>query len=269
MRPDLEDLVLRGANRSDGVGGGPVRLQACPRRVRAVIGDHVVADCSRVRYLFERDHLPVYPFPREDLDATLLVASEHTTECPRKGRARYWHVEVGDRRAENAVWAYEEPLAHAPQELAGLAALYWNAADHWYEEDEEVFVHARDPYSRVDVVASSRHVRIEIDGTTVADSTRPHLVFETSLPTRCYLPRHDVRLDLLRDSATRTACPYKGTASYYTAVVDGAEHADVAWYYDPPVPEQPKLAQLVCFYDEKVDVWVDGERRARPVSAWS
>ena len=141
--------------------------------------------------------------------------------------------------------------------------------DHWYEEDDEVYVHPRDPFSRVDVTSSSRRVRIEIQGIVVAESMRPWLVFETGLPTRYYFPRADVHMELLRPSERVTACPYKGRASYYSAMVGDEVVRDVAWTYTFPIPEQPKLAGLIAFFDERTDVWVDGERQERPVSAWS
>ena len=116
---------------------------------------------------------------------------------------------------------------------------------------------------------SARHVRVEIDGVEVANSHRPHLLFETGLPTRYYLPRFDVRMDLLRDSDTVTACPYKGRASYYSAVIGDALAEDIAWTYPFPIPEAPRLEQLIAFYNEQVDTYVDGEMRPRPQTAWS
>jgi uncharacterized protein (DUF427 family) len=138
------------------------------------------------------------------------------------------------------------------------------AMDSWFEEDEEIYTHPRDPYTRVDILASSRHVRVEIDGVTVAETNNARLLFETGLPTRYYVPKTAVRQDLLAPSATRSHCPYKGTASYYSATIDGVTHDDIAWYYDTPLPESQKVAGLVAFYDEKVDTFVDGVRQPRP-----
>ena len=265
---NLEDRGILAADRSAVLRSEDIRLEPCPRRVRTVFNGKTVADSTRVLYLFERDHLPVYYFPAEDVDESLLEPSDRSSTCPRKGHASYWSIRVGDRVSKDAVWGYPEPFDGAP-DLSAYRAFYWKGVDHWYEEDEEVFVHPRDPYNRVDALRSSRHVRIEIDGVTVAESTRPVLLFETGLPTRHYLPRSDVRLDLLRPTDTETACPYKGRASYFTAEIDGTQHQDIAWSYVFPIPEIPKIEQLIAFYDEKVDVFVDGVRQERPQSAWS
>ena len=127
------------------------------------------------------------------------------------------------------------------------------AFDTWLEEDEVIRGHPRDPYHRVDVRRSSRHVRIELDGRVLADTTRPTLVFETGLPTRYYLPREDVQVEL-KPSETTTICAYKGGASYWS--VPGGD--DLVWGYEQPLPDAAGLAGLVAFYDEKVQVTVDG-----------
>jgi uncharacterized protein (DUF427 family) len=264
----LEDRRLPAADRSSAWRAADVAVLPCPRRIRAVVGGETIVDSTRALYLFERDHLPVYYFPESDVRMERFEPSARTTSCPRKGQASYWTLRVGDRVVEDVMWGYDEPLDSIP-EIAGHRALYWARVDHWYEEDDEVFVHARDPFSRVDVLSSSRHVRIEVDGTTVAESRRPWLLFETGLPTRCYLPPADVHMHLLRPSDTVTACPYKGRASYYSVAVGDELRPDLAWTYTFPIPEQPRIAGLIAFFDEKVDVWVDGERQERPVSAWS
>jgi uncharacterized protein (DUF427 family) len=141
--------------------------------------------------------------------------------------------------------------------------------DAWFEEDDEVFVHARDPYHRVDVLNSSRHVRVEIDGATVAASRRPRLLFETGLPTRYYLPKADVRMDLLEPTDTTTRCPYKGEAIYWSARIGGQLREDVVWSYPYPIPEIPKIEHLLAFFNERVDLYVDGELQVRPQTPWS
>src|ERR671933_191751 len=190
-------------------------LEDCPKRVRAVFNGETVADSRRVKLLHETGHLPIYYFPKEDVRMELLKETNHTTHCPFKGDASYWTVRVGDRVAENAVWSYPERIGSAPP-LADYLAFYWRMMDHWFEEDEEVFVHPRDPYHRIDVEASSRHVRVILGGEVVADTHRPHLLFETGLPPRYYIPKLDVRMDLLEPTGTRTRCPYKGEVVYWT-----------------------------------------------------
>jgi uncharacterized protein (DUF427 family) len=139
----------------------------------------------------------------------------------------------------------------------------------WLEEDEPVYTHPRDPHTRVDILASSRHVRVEIDGITVADSRSPRILFETGLPPRYYLPLTDIRTDLLRPSHTQTHCPYKGAASYWSVEAGDRLHEDIVWIYRTPLPESQKIAGLAAFYDEKVDVFVDGVAERRPHTKFS
>ena len=233
------------------------------KRVRVTFGGQTVADSGRVMMLHESGHTPVYYFPAGDVRADLLSRTDHATRCPVKGQASYWTVDAGGRRAENAVWAYERPLESAPW-LAGHVAFDWNAMDAWFEEDEEVFVHPRDPYHRIDVLASSRHVRVSLDGTLLAESSRPKLLFETGLPVRYYLPREDVRTGHLEPSGTITRCPYKGTAGYWSVRAGGRLAEDVVWTYDEPFHDAEAVRGLACFYNERVDLEVDGQPRERP-----
>lgn len=249
--------------------GRPVRIEPNRRRLRVFVDGVAVADTIRSIYVFEKGHLPVYYFPIEDVRTDLLEHTDHTTHCPRKGDAEYWSIVVGERRIENAVWGYPVPLDNAP-DLRGYVAFYWDRVDNWFEEDEEVYVHARDPYKRIDALRSSRHVEIRVNGVTVADTVRPVLLFETGLPTRHYIPKSDVRLDLLRASAKTTACPYKGVADYYSvATPDGPVADDIAWVYPAPIVQIPTIVNHVSFFDEHVDVIVDGVLQDRPASPWS
>ena len=156
-------------------------FEPSPRRVRTVLDGKTIADSNRMMLLHEKGHLPVYYFPQADVTMALLEPSEHTTQCPYKGEARYWTVRAGGAVAENAAWSYPNPIAGAA-ELAGYIALYWGRMDAWYEEDEEVFVHARDPYKRVDVVQSSRHVRVVLAGEVVAESAAPGSCSKPAFP---------------------------------------------------------------------------------------
>ncbi len=246
-----------------------LRFEPSARRVRALFANTTIADSKKVMLLHEAKHLPVYYFPLEDVRTDLLVSSEHRTHCPLKGEASYWTITVGDRVAQNAVWGYQDPL-HGARFLEGYVAFYWNEMDAWYEEDDEVFVHARNPYHRVDVAHSSRHVRVVVGGETIAESRRPRLLFETGLPTRYYLPKLDVRMDLLQPSETTTGCPYKGRASYYSARVGEVFLPDAAWTYPAPIPECSKIENLICFFQERVEaVYVDGDAIDIPRTPWS
>jgi uncharacterized protein (DUF427 family) len=239
---------------------GEVRSERSPKRVRVVLGGEVVADSRHVLLVWERPYYPTYYFPEGDVTAG-LAPEDGARRSPALGESRSFTVKAGDRQVEGGAYAYP----HSPvEELRGHVAFAWRKMDHWFEEEEEVYVHPRDPYTRVDILHSSRHVRIEIDGATVAESDHPTLLFETGLPVRHYLPKTDVRLDLLQSSDKQTECPYKGTARYWSVVVDGKRVEDVVWSYPFPTPESAKIAGLMCFFDEKVDVYVDGEKQERP-----
>lgn len=232
-------------------------FEPTPKRVRVVFAGETVADSTGAKILHETGHLPVYYLPAEDVRTDALEASRHTTRCPVKGAAAYWTVIVGDRRAENAVWSYPDPVPSAPW-LAGHLAFYWDAMDAWFEEDEQVFGHPRDPYTRIDVLPSSRRVRASIDGTVIAESGKPMLLFETGLPVRYYVPREDVRTVLLEPSDTVTRCPYKGQARYWSARTEQGLVPDVAWSYPEPLGDAGAVRDMLCFSDEHVDVRVDG-----------
>ncbi len=247
-------------------------LEDSPRRVRVMFSGQTVADSRSVKLLHETGLLPVYYFPEEDVRMDLLEESDHSTHCPFKGDASYWSVRVGNRVAENAVWSYPEPIDSAPP-LAGYLAFYWRIMDHWYEEDEEVFVHPRDPYHRVDILESSRHLKVRVNGEVVAETQRPKVLFETGLPPRYYIPPEDVREDVLVGSEKTTRCPYKGTASYWSVETGGERAEDLVWYYPEPIPEAAKIKGHLAFFNEKVDLEVDlevdGEKQERPQTQWS
>ena len=240
-------------------------LQESPKRVRVTFGGETVVDSRRAKLLHETKNLPVYYFPEEDVRRDLLVESEHATHCPFKGDTSYRSVKVGDEVAEDAVWGYPEPLAASPIP-ADHVAFHWHAMDHWFEEDEEVFVHARDPYTRIDVLDSSRHVLVLVDGEVVAETDRPKLLLETGLPVRYYVPPEDVRTDLLVPSDTRTQCPYKGDASYWSAEVGGGRVEDVAWSYPKPRRDAQRVVDHLCFLGERVEFEIDGERHRSSAS---
>lgn len=245
-----------------------VEFEPSPKRVRVTFAGKTIVDTTNALILHESRHVPVYYFPRADVAMDRLEATDHSTHCPFKGDANYFSVVVDGKTADNAVWSYELPF----DEVIGLkdyVALYWNRVDHWYEEDEEVFVHARSPRTRVDILDSSRSVRIELGGETVAESRRARFLFETGLPTRYYIPREDVGAELL-PSATQTQCPYKGYASYHSVKVGDTVHEDIVWYYPDPVHESAKIKDYLCFFNEKVDaVYIDGVAEEKPQTKWS
>jgi uncharacterized protein (DUF427 family) len=196
----------------------------------------------------------------------LLTPSDGGRTSEQLGEASCFDVAGGGRVAEAAAWHYPESPV---EELRQLIRFDWEAMDAWFEEDEEVFVHPRNPYVRVDILAGSRHVEVMLGGVKVADSRQPRLLFETGLPTRYYLPRVDLRMDLLLPSDTNTSCPYKGNAQYWSVGAGGEVFEDLVWTYPTPAPESVKIAGLACFLNEKVDLYVDGVLQERPDSPFS
>jgi len=239
-----------------------------PQRIRGLVAGETVVDSTNAKLLHETGQLPVYYFPDEDVRADLLVDSETRTTCPHKGEARYHSLRVGDRTVADAAWYYPEPIENAPF-LAGHKAFYWDRVDGWYAEDEQLFGHPRDPYARIDVYPTSRHIRISLDGELLAETVRAKALFESNLPTRWYLPPDDVRLELLEPSSTLTRCAYKGQASYWHVRIGNEVHEDLAWTYREPQHDAEPVRDLIAFYNERVDVEVDGRLHERPVTQWS
>jgi len=248
--------------------GTALYLEPTPKRVRVVVGGETIADSRRAMMLHESGQQPVYYFPPEDIRAEFLEPSERHTRCPKKGEASYHTIRVGDHVVEAGAWYYSDPLESAPP-IKDLIAFYWNRMDRWLEEDEEVLVHPRDPYHRIDLRRSDRHVRVSLNGQLLADSHAATALFESNLPTRWYLPREDVLAEL-RPTDTVTRCPYKGQAGYYSVKLENGETAkDLVWYYEDPLDEVARIAGLLCFFNEQVDLEFDGELEQRPASPWS
>lgn len=244
----------------------PAFVEPTPRWVRVRAGDTWVADSRRAMLLawYGPDRLPTYCLPADDVRTDLLTPAA----AGGPAWATAYDVTVEGERFEAA--AYLIAGAGPPLDaVAGMWTFPWDGPVAWFEEAQEVHVHARDPHKRVDVVPSERHVRVELAGHLLADSTRPSALFETTLPTRWYLPVDDVRWDLLEPSDTVTRCPYKGTARYWSVVAGADVVPDVAWSYPQPVPECPGIADLVCFFNEKVDLTIDGVPEVRPVTPFS
>jgi uncharacterized protein (DUF427 family) len=241
-------------------------VEPVPRRIRAFRGSRSVVDTTDAHYVWEWSNYPQFYVPRRHVDEGVLVALDQTEETPR-GLAHLYAFKGG---GDSAVPVARLLTGAARPELEDTFRFEWEALDSWFEEDEEVFVHPRDPYTRVDALRSTRTVRVELGGVVLADSASPVMVFETGLPTRYYLNRTEVAFDHLEASATVTRCPYKGTTTGYWSVnVGGATHADLAWSYDFPTRQLLPIAGLISFYNEKVDIFVDGQPVARPVTHFS
>lgn len=249
--------------------GHTVRTEPSERWVRGYVDGTLLFDTHAALLLFETGHTPVYYVPEADVRIELLSPTEHSSYCPYKGDASYWSINAPSGVRENAVWAYPEPLDAEAPDLRGYVAFYWRHVDAWFEEDEQIYVHPRDPYKRVDALPSSRHVVVRVNGETVAETHRPVVLFETGLPTRYYIPRLDVRQDVLRASEKRTACPYKGEAGYFSVEAGGKEARDIAWHYDHPLAACDAIAGHIAFFNERLELVVDGVTQEQPVTKWS
>jgi uncharacterized protein (DUF427 family) len=254
-------------------------VEPAPRRVRGYLGHQLIFDTTSARYVWEIPYYPQYYIPLADIDPQFLV-DENAEQNTRRGTARRYGLRAGDQERRSAVRVYG-PGPGAIDGVAGTAHFDWAALDAWFEEDEEVFVHPRSPYSRVDALRSHRRVRVSLDGVALAETATPVLVFETGLPTRYYIDRTDVDFTHLVPSPTQTACPYKGVTSAYWSVSleagPGAagdrpvrpEHRDLAWAYDFPTRQLLPIAGMVAFYNEKLDIELDGRPLGRPRTHFS
>lgn len=228
-----------------------------------MLGGRVVLDTTRAMYVWEWPYYPQYYIPIDDVDPAALIDEQRSRKLSR-GTARSLGLRVDDDHRPAAGHVYTDD---SKQGLSGMVRFEWDQLDAWFEEDEEVFVHPRNPYTRVDALRSTRPVRVELDGVVLAESTAPVMVFETGLPTRYYLNRTQIDFAYLRPTTTVTACPYKGrTTGYWSVEVGGTVHPDLAWSYDFPTGSLLPIAGLVSFYNEFVDIYLDGRLLERPVT---
>ena len=231
-------------------------VQPAPRRVRGYVGGQLLFDTTQALYVWEKPHYPYYYIPIDDVNDDLLVDEMYETHASLGTYMRYG-LKAGDREVPKAAKMYTDD---AMEGLAGMVKFEWEALDEWFEEDEQVFVHPRNPYTRVDALRSTRTVRVELDGVVLAESSSPVMVFETGLPTRYYLNRTDVNFEHLVHTDTVSECPYKGTTGdYWSVSIGGTVHADLAWSYVFPTRQLLPITGLVAFYNEKVDTYLDGE----------
>jgi uncharacterized protein (DUF427 family) len=242
---------------------GPGHLlwfQEVPSRIRIRFAGETIADTTRAKLLHETRLLPVYYLPRDDVRFDLLEPTDHTTHCPFKGDARYWTLRVGDRVSENVAWGYDEPVDGAP-DLAPYVAFYFDRVGSWYEEDERLMGHPRDPFHRIDVRRSSRRAVVKVDGRVVAESVEPRLLFETGLPTRVYLPPYAWDSSALTRSDRTTVCAYKGVATYHGVRAGDDEVPDLVWRYQHPQHDAEPVTGMICAPQEheRVEVTLDDD----------
>jgi uncharacterized protein (DUF427 family) len=218
--------------------------------------------------LHEHGRLPIYYFPRDEVRMDLLEPGGESEASANKGPERNWSLRVGERTLEDAAIDFPDPPTEASS-LEGLIAFRWAAMDEWYEEDELAVVHARDPYHRVDVLDTTRHVKVSLDGELLAETRRGRVLFETGLPPRWYIPYDDVRTELLEPSDKRTGCAYKGFASYWSVRVGDGLEEDLVWTYREPRHDAARISDYLAFFNERTDIAIDGEPQERPLTPWS
>jgi uncharacterized protein (DUF427 family) len=240
------------------------RVEPSPRRVRGYLGSDLVFDTTSARYVWEIPYYPQYYIPRADVREEFLHDENHPQHV-QFGASRMFALTGTSHTCPSAARVFDE--GDGP--VAGLVRFDW-AALTWFEEDEPIYGHPRNPYVRVDALRSHRHVRIELDGVLLAETSSPVLLFETGLPTRYYIDRTDIAFENLEPTDTQTLCPYKGVTSQYWSVRVGDRlHDDLAWTYHTPLPAVAPIANLVAFYNEKLDITVDGAALVRPNTHFS
>jgi uncharacterized protein (DUF427 family) len=236
------------------------RIEPAPRRVRGYFDNTLLFDTTRGKYVWEVPYYPQYYIPVADVRMKYLDDEDHPQKLS-LGASRLYSLTTPGRTQKSAARVYDSD-ANSP--VAGHARFEWDALD-WFEEDEPIIGHPRNPYVRVDALRSHRHVRVELDGVMLADTQSPVLLFETGLPTRYYIDRTDVALEHLETSQTQSICPYKGiTSRYWSVRTDENLHPDLAWTYESPFQQVAALAGLIAFYNEKLDIFVDGAQLPRP-----
>ncbi len=236
------------------------KIEPSPRRIRVQFNGEIIADSTAMLLMLGRR--PAYFFPQQDVKMAFLQVSEHSRNDS-IGTTQHWTVSVNDKIVPNAAYTYTSFREDTPTTLDHYLTFTWDDMDVWYEEAEEIFGHPRDPYHRVDVRRSDRHVRVEIDGVTIADTSNAFFLFETNIRPRYYIPQADIRMDLLARTTTQTICPYKGFASYWSAIINGRVHEDIVWAYEHPLPESIQIKDALSFYNEKLDIYIDGVLEAK------
>ncbi|KAF1995542.1 DUF427-domain-containing protein, partial [Amniculicola lignicola CBS 123094] len=234
---------------------GPHKYEHTPRRVRALFNHKYALDTTKAYHVWEHPYYPQFYIPTTAFTSAAKLskgaAIDGTNETVHLAK-----LDVGDKSTERV-------LIFSAGPLKGLVKIDFPALDQWFEEDVPIYQHPKDPYKRVDILSSTRKIRVEVDGVVVAESANPLILYETLLRPRYYLPATSVNWELLSQSGTETKCPYKGKANYYNVTVKGKEYRDLVWYYIYPTVESGPIAGHLCFYNEHVDIWVDGEKEER------
>jgi len=247
---------------------GPRKLFPTSRRVRVLLNHSYIVDTTSAVHVWEHEGFPQYYIPHTALQNCTWTKREEVKTKSGKLGAAIIDIKipgpkgVGEKTTDRAIQFFDDESAAG--KLAGLVRLEFSSMDKWLEEEAPIYVHPKDPFKRVDILPSNRSIEVKVDGHTIASSPNAMHLLETSLPTRYYLPFSSVDQSYIQPSDLITKCPYKGDAEYYDVVVDGQVHKNLIWYYRLPTQESAQVAGMVCFYNEKVDIWLDGEKLERP-----
>ncbi|KAF4961558.1 hypothetical protein FGADI_182 [Fusarium gaditjirri] len=245
---------------------GPRKTMQTSRRIQAVHNRTTIVDTTHGVYVWEHDSFPTIYVPVVDVKNAKLVDKKNIS-VELKERAAIAqlvipaHDSINEAKVDNVVRFFQDVTLGA---LSDMVRIEFRSIDQWFEEDEPIFVHAKDPFKRIDILHSTRPIEVKVNGRTVAKTTSSMHLLETGLPTRYYLPLSAVDPTVLSKSTVRSKCPYKGEAEYYHIVIDGKTFENLVWYYNHPTLESASIARLVCFYNEKVDIILDGELQERP-----
>ncbi|KAK3625891.1 hypothetical protein LTR56_008451 [Elasticomyces elasticus] len=248
---------------------GPHKVLATSRMIKILYNGSYILQTTNAVFCWEHPFYPQFYVSRKELEASSkqvgLSITEGETYKSDNGTevGKQLKLEVGGKSIDKVV-AFSDSLSGDAEPLAGLVKIDFDSVDAWFEEDTPVFVHPKDPFKRIDIVASKRPIRVSVDGQVVAETSMSSHLYETMLPTRFYMPFTALDPSVLRPSKTRTRCPYKGEAEYYSVEVNGKLHEDIIWYYRTPTLESGPIVGLVCFYNEKVDIELDGKMLDRP-----
>ncbi len=247
--------------------GQMVGFEHVPKWIRVLFDNRFIADSKKAK-LFLPGAVPYYYFSKQDVEMDMLKTTNKSKESKLLGEAVIYDIKSGEKIAKEAAWNYPEPVSD-DLDISDYISFDWQQMDGWFEEAEEIFVHPHNPYHRIDILQSTRHVKVVIMDEVIAETNAPVLLFETGLPTRYYFPKLDVRSKYLQKSKLKTGCAYKGWASYYTVKIGNQEAKNVCWHYDFPASEMSKIATLIAFFNERVDIYVDGLLQEKPRTLWS
>lgn len=239
---------------------GTVVVEETPRWIRGYFGDTKIVDSKTAYLVWEgTNSIPYWAFPTQDVIG--LVENNHTDAGEEGYRAQWYDLKASSKTISDIGWKIKPDVPGYIQEANNLVVIDTTKVDKWYEDDEQVKGHAAGPYNRIDIRKSSRPVKVVIDGVTVAETNSALFLYENGYVTRYYIDTADIKnKELFHPTSHTSVCPYKGVASYYSATINGKEYENIVWFYPEPIDAVAKLKGHWSFYNEKLDIYVDGEK---------